>query len=123
VINVAFAPGPGERRAAQPPAGEARSANAPSNGGVINGDILGGEGNDEIDHWGAINGDIDLKGGDDVLIVSGSIDGNVLLGGGDDLVIIHDRPFLGDERRVDAEGGNEDHLVFSGDNGTWKAGQ
>ncbi len=123
VINGTIDLGSAEDGEGQPPAGEGRPANTLSNGGVINGDILGGEGNDEIDHWGAINGDIDLKGGDDVLIVSGSIDGNVLLGGGDDLVIIHDRPFLGDERRVDAEGGNEDHLVFSGDNGTWKAGQ
>src|SRR5690606_23543966 len=116
VINGTIDLGSAEDGEGQPPAGEGRPANTLSNGGVINGDILGGEGNDEIDNWGAINGDIDLRGGDDLLVVSGSIDGHVLLGGGDDLVIIHDRPFLGDERRVDAEGGNEDHLVFSGDN-------
>lgn len=94
-----------------------------ANGGTVTGDILGGQGEDEIDSWGVINGDIDLGGEDDLLKFSGTLNGNVRMGAGDDEVIVFDRPALGAGGRIDAEGGARDHLIFNGDGGTWYASQ
>ena len=90
-------------------------------GAVLTGDIVGGYGSKFVTVRGTLLGSVQLGNEDDVVTLAGTVEGDIYAGGGGDTVVIAGRPHI--SGRVDAEGGDADLLVFSGDAGTWNVGQ
>lgn len=90
-------------------------------GGVVNGDIVGGDGYKYVVLGGTLNGNLRLGDSRDWVTLTGIVNGDITGGGGNDMIEIVGRPTI--SGRVDAEGGDGDELIFSGDSGSWDSGQ